>query len=57
MPAGSRNIFKMEKFSFGAEKVPDRNLTRVGSRVARWFGFETEIQIWVNFGGPQNGKC
>jgi hypothetical protein len=26
-------------------------------RVARWFVFEPKIPIWVNFGGPWNGKC
>jgi hypothetical protein len=26
-------------------------------QVARWFVFEPHIQIWVNFGGPFNGKC
>jgi hypothetical protein len=27
------------------------------SRVARWFIFKPKIAIWVNFGGPWNGKC
>jgi hypothetical protein len=26
-------------------------------RVARWFIFKPKIPIWVNFGGPWNGKC
>jgi hypothetical protein len=26
------------------------------SRVARWFIFKPKIPIWVNFGGPWNGK-
>jgi hypothetical protein len=26
-------------------------------RVARWFVFKPKIPIWVNFGGPLNGKC
>jgi hypothetical protein len=26
-------------------------------RVARWFVFKPKIPIWVNFGGPCNGKC
>jgi hypothetical protein len=26
-------------------------------RVARWFVFKPKIPIWVNFGGPQIGKC
>jgi hypothetical protein len=26
------------------------------SRVARWFVFKPKILIWVNFGGPKNGK-
>jgi hypothetical protein len=26
-------------------------------RVARWFVFKPKIAIWVNFGGPWNGKC
>jgi hypothetical protein len=25
--------------------------------VARWFVCKPKIQIWVNFGGPWNGKC
>jgi hypothetical protein len=27
------------------------------TRVARWFIFKPNIPIWVNFGGPWNGKC
>jgi hypothetical protein len=27
------------------------------SRVARLFIFEPKIPIWVDFGGPWNGKC
>jgi hypothetical protein len=27
------------------------------SSVARWYIFKPKISIWVNFGGPQNGKC
>jgi hypothetical protein len=27
------------------------------TRVARWFIFTPKISIWVNFGGPWNGKC
>jgi hypothetical protein len=27
------------------------------TRVARWFIFKPKILIWVNFGGPLNGKC
>jgi hypothetical protein len=26
------------------------------ARIARWFIFNPKIQIWVNFGGPWNGK-
>jgi hypothetical protein len=26
-------------------------------RVARWFLFKPKLPIWVNFGGPQIGKC
>jgi hypothetical protein len=26
-------------------------------RVARWFVFKPKIPVWVNFGGPLNGKC
>jgi hypothetical protein len=26
------------------------------TRVARWFVFKPKIPIWVNFGGPWNGK-
>jgi hypothetical protein len=26
-------------------------------RVARWYIFKPKIPIWVNFGGPYNGKC
>jgi hypothetical protein len=32
-------------------------LIRISSRVARWFVFKPKIPIWVNFGGPCNGKC
>jgi hypothetical protein len=28
----------------------------IESRVARWFIFKPKLQIWVNFGGPWNGK-
>jgi hypothetical protein len=28
----------------------------VFGRVARWFVFKPKIPIWVNFGGPENGK-
>jgi hypothetical protein len=28
-----------------------------GSGVARWYIFKPKIPIWVNFGGPLNGKC
>jgi hypothetical protein len=27
-----------------------------GARVARWYIFKPKIPIWVNFGGPWNGK-
>jgi hypothetical protein len=27
------------------------------TRVARWFNFKPKVPIWVNFGGPWNGKC
>jgi hypothetical protein len=26
------------------------------ARVARWYVFKPKISIWVNFGGPWNGK-
>jgi hypothetical protein len=26
-------------------------------RVARWLVYKPNIPIWVNFGGPWNGKC
>jgi hypothetical protein len=29
---------------------------RVLNRVARWYGFEPKIQVWVTFGGPWNEK-
>jgi hypothetical protein len=29
----------------------------VEDRVARWYIFKTNVQIWVNFGEPGNGKC
>jgi hypothetical protein len=32
-------------------------LDSVFGRVARWFVCKAKIQIWVNFGGPWNGKC
>jgi hypothetical protein len=28
-----------------------------GIRVARWFVFEPKIPIWINFGGPCDGRC
>jgi hypothetical protein len=28
----------------------------IGARVARWYIFKPKIPIWVNFGGPWNGK-
>jgi hypothetical protein len=30
--------------------------TQLCDRVARWFIFVPKISIWVNFGGPWNGK-
>jgi hypothetical protein len=30
---------------------------QVWSRAARWFLFKPKIPIWVNFGGPEIGKC
>jgi hypothetical protein len=30
---------------------------KVGSRVARWYIFRPKIVIWINFGGPCNGRC
>jgi hypothetical protein len=29
----------------------------LSSRVARWHIFKPKIPIWVNFGGPCNGRC
>jgi hypothetical protein len=29
----------------------------MSSMVARWYVFKPKIPIWVNFGGPWNGKC
>jgi hypothetical protein len=29
----------------------------VSARVARWIIFKPKIPIWLNFGGPQIGKC
>jgi hypothetical protein len=31
-------------------------LTPVMSWVARWYIFKPKIPVWVNFGGPRNGK-
>jgi hypothetical protein len=31
--------------------------SQVATRVARWFVFKPKIPLWVNFGGPYNGKC
>jgi hypothetical protein len=41
------------------EKIVEINFTASGfeCRVARWFIFKPKIPIWVNFGGPWNGKC
>jgi hypothetical protein len=30
---------------------------RQASRVARWYILKPQIPLWVNFGGPWNGKC
>jgi hypothetical protein len=27
------------------------------ARVARWHSFKPKVPIWVNFGGPYNGRC
>jgi hypothetical protein len=32
-------------------------INEVDNKVARWFVFKPKIPIWVNFGGPWNGKC
>jgi hypothetical protein len=29
----------------------------VSAGVARWYVFKPKIPIWVNYGGPQSGKC
>jgi hypothetical protein len=29
----------------------------ISNMVARWFACKPKIQIWLNFGGPWNGKC
>jgi hypothetical protein len=34
-----------------------RRKMNFGIGVARWFLFKPKIQIWVNFGVPQIGKC
>jgi hypothetical protein len=31
--------------------------TRLLNRVAGWYILRPKIAIWVNFGGPFNGKC
>jgi hypothetical protein len=36
-------------------KFPDSEI--IATWVARWFVFKPKIPIWVNFGGPWNGKC
>jgi hypothetical protein len=30
---------------------------RAGSWVAKWFVFKPKMPIWVNFGGPCDGRC
>jgi hypothetical protein len=30
---------------------------KFNGRVARWYIFKPKIPIWVNIGGPWNGKC
>jgi hypothetical protein len=34
-----------------------KKLAILCTRGARWFLFKPKIPIWVNFGGPQIGKC
>jgi hypothetical protein len=38
-------------------KQDEKKLALPISRVAGWYIFEPKIPIWVNFGGPKNGKC
>jgi hypothetical protein len=33
-----------------------RSMEILRPRVARWYIFKPKVQIWVNFGGPWNGK-
>jgi hypothetical protein len=35
----------------------DQSYKMLLGRVARWYIFKPKIPIWVNFGGPYNGKC
>jgi hypothetical protein len=37
-------------------KTKEEKIMKVCNRVARWFIFKPKILIWVNFGGPWNGK-
>jgi hypothetical protein len=43
--------------------IPSRNHCRfgpwisAGTKVARWYIFIPKLRIWVDFGGPWNGKC
>jgi hypothetical protein len=48
-----------EKRSSGENSPKKQNVTKRGikSRVARWHVLKPKIPIWINFGGPWNGKC
>jgi hypothetical protein len=53
--AESNRLTKNESFGFIFAFASV--LTFDWNRVARWFVFKPKIPIWVNFGGPLNGKC
>jgi hypothetical protein len=52
--------FKWKRYvnsCFVIERWPKPRLKRDQCRVARWFVFKPKIPIWVNFLGPEIGKC
>jgi hypothetical protein len=59
-------FFSVEGIHEGGEGLPGLPLRCLlsgkkrsvfGIRVARWFVFEPKIPIWINFGGPCDGRC
>jgi hypothetical protein len=48
---------KSVQIGWMAKRQPSKQYALcIARRVARWYIFKPKISIWVNFGGPLNGK-